>query len=199
MQYQRTLSSSSMAPSERSISSGSSGSPPQNLVALPSMTHSLAALPTMSSLPHDMMHYNAAAHSRARVGFFHAHVFARSLLLSDGVRTPETKATRTRRCAQRESHICVGGSGSSYAEHLLKGIRRATLAQSSTGRGFPYHCSKTAKRKTDQRESGRLLDLARSDVIHFAVGLVTRSQMNALLQPGYHIRAERNSSVVEDM
>ncbi|KAF8133369.1 hypothetical protein EV363DRAFT_1162211 [Boletus edulis] len=57
-----------MAPSERSISSGSSNaSPPQNLVALPSMTHSLAALPTMSSLPHDMMHYNAAAHSRARM------------------------------------------------------------------------------------------------------------------------------------
>jgi len=70
MQYQRTFSSSSMAPSERSISSGSSNaSPPQNLVALPSMTHSLAALPTMSSLPHDMVHYNAAAHSKARMEY----------------------------------------------------------------------------------------------------------------------------------
>ncbi|KAN0087825.1 hypothetical protein V8E55_006446 [Tylopilus felleus] len=68
MQYQRTLSSSSMAPSERSISSGSSNaSPPQNLVALPSMRHSLAALPTMSSLPRDMMLDNAAAHSKARM------------------------------------------------------------------------------------------------------------------------------------
>ncbi|KAF9220525.1 hypothetical protein BS17DRAFT_316611 [Gyrodon lividus] len=70
MQYQRTHSTSSMAPSERSISSGSSAaSPPHTLVALPSMTHSLAALPTMSSLPSDMVHHNSGAHSRARMEY----------------------------------------------------------------------------------------------------------------------------------
>ncbi|KAI9462975.1 hypothetical protein HD554DRAFT_2175746 [Boletus coccyginus] len=59
-----------MAPSERSYSSGSSSaSPPQKLVALPTMVHSLAQLPAMSSLPHDMMHHNAAAHSMARMEY----------------------------------------------------------------------------------------------------------------------------------
>ncbi|KIK26683.1 hypothetical protein PISMIDRAFT_675591, partial [Pisolithus microcarpus 441] len=33
--------------------------------ALPSVTHSLAKLPTMSSLPNDMLYYNSAPHSRA--------------------------------------------------------------------------------------------------------------------------------------
>ncbi|KAG1769301.1 hypothetical protein EV702DRAFT_702193 [Suillus placidus] len=68
MQYQRTNSNSSMAYSDRSISSNSSASsPPPQLVALPSMTHSLAALPTMSAVPHDMIHYsNSGSHSRAK-------------------------------------------------------------------------------------------------------------------------------------
>ncbi|KAF8838480.1 hypothetical protein BDN67DRAFT_971455 [Paxillus ammoniavirescens] len=59
-----------MAPSERSISSGSSAaSPPTTIHSLPSMTHSLAALPTMSSVPNDMLHYNSGAHSRARMEY----------------------------------------------------------------------------------------------------------------------------------
>ncbi|KAH7885155.1 hypothetical protein F5I97DRAFT_1339153 [Phlebopus sp. FC_14] len=70
MQYQRTQSSSSMAPSERSMySSSSTASPPSSLLALPSVTHSLASLPTMSSVPNDMLHYNSGAHSKARMEY----------------------------------------------------------------------------------------------------------------------------------
>ncbi|KIJ60313.1 hypothetical protein HYDPIDRAFT_117411 [Hydnomerulius pinastri MD-312] len=58
-----------MTQSERSISSGSSAaSPPPSLVALPSMTHSLASLPTMSSLPDGMLH-SSGAQSRARMEY----------------------------------------------------------------------------------------------------------------------------------
>ncbi|KAJ8587070.1 hypothetical protein M405DRAFT_822195 [Rhizopogon salebrosus TDB-379] len=58
-----------MAYSDRSISSSSSApSPPSYLVPLPSMTHSLAALPTMSAVPADMLHYsNSGTHSRAKM------------------------------------------------------------------------------------------------------------------------------------
>ncbi|KAG2359684.1 hypothetical protein BDR07DRAFT_1487952 [Suillus spraguei] len=60
-----------MAYSDRSISSNSSASsPPPQLVALPSMRHSLAALPTMSAVPHDMIHYsNSGSHSRAKMEY----------------------------------------------------------------------------------------------------------------------------------
>ncbi|KAH7927645.1 hypothetical protein BV22DRAFT_261217 [Leucogyrophana mollusca] len=75
MLYQRSSSSSSMANSDKSISSSSSASsPPPSLVALPSMSHSLAALPTMSSLPKDMLHYgNTGAHSRAKMEYALQH------------------------------------------------------------------------------------------------------------------------------
>ncbi|KAG1836124.1 hypothetical protein DFJ58DRAFT_819566 [Suillus subalutaceus] len=67
MQYQRTNSNSSMAYSDSSSNSSASSPPPQ-LVALPSMRHSLAALPTMSAVPHDMIHYsNSGSHSRAKM------------------------------------------------------------------------------------------------------------------------------------
>ncbi|KAG1810893.1 uncharacterized protein BJ212DRAFT_573993 [Suillus subaureus] len=69
MQYQRTNSNSSMAYSDRSSNSSASSPPPQ-LVALPSMRHSLAALPTMSAVPHDMIHYsNSGSHSRAKMEY----------------------------------------------------------------------------------------------------------------------------------
>ncbi|KAH7913365.1 hypothetical protein BJ138DRAFT_1111538 [Hygrophoropsis aurantiaca] len=60
-----------MANSDKSTSSSSSASsPPPSLVALPSMSHSLAALPTMSSVPKDMLHYgNAGVHSRAKMEY----------------------------------------------------------------------------------------------------------------------------------
>ncbi|EGO23356.1 hypothetical protein SERLADRAFT_469188 [Serpula lacrymans var. lacrymans S7.9] len=70
MRYPSSSVSSSMTNSTKSVSSCSSPSspPPPSLVALPSMTHSLAALPTMSSIPRDMLHYgNTGAHSKAKL------------------------------------------------------------------------------------------------------------------------------------
>ncbi|KAL4070045.1 hypothetical protein V8B97DRAFT_582977 [Scleroderma yunnanense] len=65
MLHQRPLPPPYMAKSTNPKSSTSC--PPPSLAALPSMTHSLASLPTMSALPHDMLHYNSALHSRARM------------------------------------------------------------------------------------------------------------------------------------
>ncbi|KAF9234692.1 hypothetical protein BU15DRAFT_78771 [Melanogaster broomeanus] len=59
-----------MAPSERSRSSTSSAaSSPSKLDSFPSMTHSLAKLPTMSSVPNDMLHYNSGAQNRAMMEY----------------------------------------------------------------------------------------------------------------------------------
>lgn len=154
MHYQRTHSTSSMVPSERSISSGSSNaSPPPNLVSLPSMKYSLADLPNMSAVPYNMMH-NAAAHNKAKVGFFRARWCAYSFL-SDGVRNTETKATGiTTRRAQRKSCLCVSGA---CVEWCFEGVRGATLAQSRAGRGCADHGSTTAKCKTSQCMFGYFL------------------------------------------
>lgn len=59
-----------MAKSDGHTSTTSSASSSRLRGALPSVTHSLAKLPTMSSLPNDMLHYNSAPHSRAMVGVF---------------------------------------------------------------------------------------------------------------------------------
>ncbi|KAI5989004.1 hypothetical protein EDD15DRAFT_2171955 [Pisolithus albus] len=56
-----------MAKSDGHTSTTSSASSSRLRGALPSVTHSLAKLPTMSSLPNDMLHYNSAPHSRAMV------------------------------------------------------------------------------------------------------------------------------------
>ncbi|KIN92925.1 hypothetical protein M404DRAFT_66675, partial [Pisolithus tinctorius Marx 270] len=53
-----------MAQSDRLMSTTSSTSSPRLRGALPSVTHSLAKLPTMSSLPNDMLYYNSAPHGR---------------------------------------------------------------------------------------------------------------------------------------
>lgn len=62
-----TTSQPSMAQSNRLTSSGSSLPPPSGLNPLPSMTHSLVSLPGMSSLPYDMLHYNSALYSKAKM------------------------------------------------------------------------------------------------------------------------------------
>lgn len=60
------------------------------------MTHSLAALPTMSAVPVDMLHYsNLGTHSRAKASF--QHVPPQSTLLmssTDGICYAETETTR---------------------------------------------------------------------------------------------------------
>ncbi|KAI6041428.1 hypothetical protein EDC04DRAFT_2893181 [Pisolithus marmoratus] len=57
-----------MAQSDRPTSTTSS-TPSRLRGALPSVTHSLAKLPTMSSLPNDMLHYNSAPQSRAMMEY----------------------------------------------------------------------------------------------------------------------------------
>ncbi|OAX39913.1 hypothetical protein K503DRAFT_799273 [Rhizopogon vinicolor AM-OR11-026] len=119
MQYQRNTSSSSMAYSDRSISSNSSApsapnSPPPHLVALPSMAHSLAALPTMSALPAGMVHYsNSGTHSRAKMEYAiekqrqyaATHPFA-ALNAHDTRRTPKRATIARLRHSTDDSASC---------------------------------------------------------------------------------------------
>ncbi|KAI6114249.1 hypothetical protein EDD16DRAFT_1701092 [Pisolithus croceorrhizus] len=58
-----------MTQSDRPTSTTSSTSSSRLRGALPSVTHSLAQLPTMSSLPNDMLYYNSAPHSRAMMEY----------------------------------------------------------------------------------------------------------------------------------
>lgn len=194
MQYQRTLSSSSMAPSERSISSGSSNaSPPQNLVALPSMRHSLAALPTMSSLPRDMMLDNAAAHSKARVCVLcvvRARANALNVSLSDGARTPETKATGTcARRAQRESLLMVGGvSRTDRPSQKAYDMRRSPSPALAEDAQITVRRQQSAKQNSVRWRSW-LLPHQRSDDPHRRLcshAIADESRFRPM-QPRYHI------------
>ncbi|KAG1739451.1 uncharacterized protein EDB91DRAFT_1053822 [Suillus paluster] len=97
-----------MAYSDRSISSSSStSSPPSQLVALPSMTHSLAALPTMSAVPQDMLHYsNSGSHSRAKATLTVRLVhYSSSQLLIPVHQTHDTRRTPSPSC--EDGHITV--------------------------------------------------------------------------------------------
>ena len=88
------------------------------------------------------------------------------------------------------------------AHHVLNVFSKAYDVRRSPSPALAEDSHITVRRQQNAKQTSvsLVVCLTLQDLmIHFAVGLVTRSQMNALLQPGYHIRAERNSSVVEDM
>lgn len=114
-------------------------------------------------------------------------------LLSDGVRTPETKATGTCRCAQREPPLRV------VAHHVLNVLSKAYDMRRSPSPALAEDTQITVRRQQNARQTSVGLVFACSShnlMIHFAV--VSHAIADErLLQPRYHIRAERNSSVVE--
>ncbi|EIW81582.1 hypothetical protein CONPUDRAFT_82451 [Coniophora puteana RWD-64-598 SS2] len=99
-----------------SASSSSSSSPHPGIVALPSMTHSLASLPNMSSLPQDMLHYSNGAYSKQKLDQMLArqqhHNFASPPYHSQGYdveRTPSPDDHITVRCRQQQQQQGTAG------------------------------------------------------------------------------------------